>query len=344
MSNTVHTAHIINDIDDVLKLLKKAINDEIDHYELRIADLEKFSMHLVGEQFHQTITPSVMKGFIDLQTAIYRSYAQIKYDDTSILKLSKQEKLDLELEVKVIEGSSGFGIDWQEFFSKVIENTVGKMNSKQSFIAVLVLILSFSGSFSYSNYLESQKEVRLAEISQEKDTAEKQERLATISLLTNNKSKEVEEALDDAAKAVPSTNTIREEAKSASHSLIKSAQAAESIEFANGDIKLSGEAAKELSKNSPTRWKDVRIDGLYMIINVDSSHSAKRKIRIRNIETQQEILAILDNDTLDQKNLGLIQEAEWGYTPVYLKVWAKELNGQFKEAAIKEAIRPKDLS
>ena len=63
----------------------------------------------------------------------------------------------------------------------------------------------------------------------------------------------------------------------------------------------------------------------------------KEKIRIRNIETQQEILAILENDTLDQKNLNLIQEAEWGYNPVYLKVRAKELNTMYKEAQIIEA-------
>ncbi len=336
-----HEPHIINSLDDVVNLLDKALNDELDHFDLKIEELKDFSMHLVGKKFHQTITPSVMKGFIDLQSAIYRSYAQIKYDDTSILRLTKIEKDELELEVKVIDGSSGFGFDWQEVLSKIVENTVGKMNSKQAFISVLVLILSFAGYSTTKEYLTAQKETRLAEIANEKDSNEKQERLATIALLTNNDGEDTSAILEKAAKVVPSTTAITEEAKYANHSLIKSAQAAEIIEFNDGEVKLSGDAARELTKTSPSKWADVRVDGIYHVINVDSSHSAKRKIRIRNIETQEEMLAVLENDTLDQKYLDIIQDAEWGYVPVELRIRAKELNGRYKEAEILQASKLK---
>lgn len=337
MIEVVHEPHIINDLDDAVILLKQALNDQLDHYDLRIADLEKFSMHLTGDKFHQTITPSLMKGFIDLQNAIYRSYAQIKYNEPSILKLSKQEKDELELEVRVIDGSSGFEVDVQALFEKLIKLLVGKMTSKHIFILVLSTILLYGGYETYSNYLENQKEIRLAEIALEKDISTKQERLATVALLSDRSDNDTKNVLARAAEFSPQVNNIKEEANNASHSLIKSAQAADSIDFDNGQIKLSGEAAKELTKTSPSKWVDVRIDGIYHVVNVDSSHSAKRKIRIRNIETQQEILAILENDTLDQKNLNLIQEAEWGYNPVYLKVRAKELNDIHKEAQILEA-------
>ncbi len=337
MINVVHEPHVINDLDDVVALLKEALNDQLDHYELRVADLEKFSMHLTGEKFHQTITPSLMKGFIDLQNAIYRSYAQIKYNEPTILKLSKEEKDELELEVKVINGSSGFEVNVQELFEKLITLLAGKMTSKHIFILVLSTILLYGGYEAHSNYLENQKEIRMAEIALEKDVSAKQERLATVALLADRDEDDTKDILAQAAKFAPQVNNIKEEANNASHSLIKSAQAADSIDFDNGKIKLTGEAAKELTKTSPNKWNDVRIDGVYHVVNVDSSHSAKRKIRIRNIETQQEILAVLENDTLDQKNLNLIQEAEWGYNPVFLKVRAKELNSTFKEAQILEA-------
>lgn len=337
MVEVVHEPHIINNLNDALELLKRALNDELDHYDLQISDLNKFSMHLTGDKFHQTITPSVMKGFIDLQNAIYRSYAQIKYNEASILKLSKHEKDVLELEVKVVDGSAGFELNIQELFEKLLELLVGKMTSKHIFILVLSTILLYGGYEVHNNYLENQKEIRLAEIALEKDVSAKQERLATVALLSDRSADETKEVLARAAQVAPQVKTIKEEAKNASHSLIKSAQAAESIDFDDGNIRLSGEAAKELTKTSPNKWTDVRIDGIYHVVNVDSSHSAKRKIRIRNTETQQEILAILENDTLDQKNLNLIQEAEWGYNPVYLKVRAKELNTIYKEAQILEA-------
>lgn len=337
MVEVVHEPHIINNLNDALELLKQALNDELDHFDLQISDLNKFSMHLTGDKFHQTITPSVMKGFIDLQNAIYRSYAQIKYNEASILKLSKHEKDVLELEVKVVDGSAGFELNIQELFEKLLELLVGKMTSKHIFILVLSTILLYGGYEVHNNYLENQKEIRLAEIALEKDVSAKQERLATVALLSDRSADETKEVLARAAQVAPQVKTIKEEAKNASHSLIKSAQAAESIDFDDGNIRLSGEAAKELTKTPPNKWTDVRIDGIYHVVNVDSSHSAKRKIRIRNIETQQEILAILENDTLDQKNLNLIQEAEWGYNPVFLKVRAKELNTMYKEAQILEA-------
>lgn len=337
MVEVVHEPHIINNLNDAVDLLKRALNDELDHYDLQISDLNKFSMHLTGDKFHQTITPSVMKGFIDLQNAIYRSYAQIKYNEASILKLSKYEKDVLELEVKVIDGSAGFELNIQELFEKLLGLLVGKMTSKHIFILVLSTILLYGGNELHNNYLENQKEIRLAEIALEKDVSAKQERLATIALLSDRSVDETKEVLTRAAEIAPQVKTIKEEAKNASHSLIKGAQAADSIDFDDGKIRLTGDAAKELTKSSPSRWIDVRIDGTYFVINVDSSHSAKRKIRIRNVKTQQEVLAILENDTLDQRNLDIIQDAEWGYTQVFLKVRAKELNGIYKEAEIMEA-------
>lgn len=337
MTEVAHKPHIINNLDDAAFLLKQALDDKLDHYDLQIADLEKFSLHLTGEKFHQTITPSLMKGFIDLQNAIYRSYAQIKYNEPSIVKLSKQEKDELELEVRVIDGSSGFEVDIQSLFERLLQLLVGKMTSKHIFMLVLSTILLYGGYESYSSYLESQKEIRLAEIALEKDVSEKQERLATVALLSNNAKNDTQQILEQVAKIAPQVNNIKEEANNASHSLIKSAQAADSIDFDNGQIKLSGDAAKELTKSSPNKWTDTRIDGVYHIINVDSSHSSKRKIRIRNIKTDQEMLAVLENDTLDQKNLNLIQEAEWGYNPIHLKIRAKELNSTYKEAYILEA-------
>lgn len=140
---TVHSAHKISSIDDVTDLLQKALNNELDHFNIEIEDLDSFCMHVVGEKFHQTITPSIMKGFIDFQSAIYRSYAQIKYADASVLRLTKQEKSDLEIEIKVVDGSSRFSVKWEEVFKHLIENTLGQMTNQQQFISVLALILFF---------------------------------------------------------------------------------------------------------------------------------------------------------------------------------------------------------
>lgn len=196
-----------------------------------------------------------------------------------------------------------------------------------------------------TNYLTSQKEIRLAEIAATKDSEKekhtKEERLATIALLTDASNQKIAKVLNEAQSKNTDVKVIANEAKQANYSLIKSAQAADTIDFNNGQISLSGTAAQELSKSTPSKWRDIRLDGTYWVIWVDSSHSARRKIRIRNVNTSQEMLAVLENDTLDEKYLNLIQEAEWGYSPIQLKIQAKGLNGIYKEAVIREASLPK---
>lgn len=215
------------------------------------------------------------------------------------------------------------------------------MSSKQVFICTLLAIASIAGTYISTNYVESLKETRLAEIEYEKDITEKQERLATIALSQNRNIDDTEAVLSAAISSSPKGKIIVNEVKNATHSLIRGAQAADLIKL-GGDVTLTGDAALELTKTTPSKWTEVRIDGIYHIINVDSSHASKRKIRIRNIDNQEELVAILENDTLDEKYLNTIKDAEWSYEHVFLKIHAKELNGKFKEASIRYASQLKN--
>lgn len=76
-----------------------------------------------------------------MQSAIYKSYSLIRYNDEVPNKLTQEDRDDLELEVKVLNGSSGFNVDWDGIFNNLIEKTVGRMTGKQ-------VLYPF---FSYSN-------------------------------------------------------------------------------------------------------------------------------------------------------------------------------------------------
>ncbi|MVO48538.1 hypothetical protein GO859_03985 [Acinetobacter baumannii] len=45
-------------------------------------------------------------------------------------------------------------------------------------------------------------------------------------------------------------------------------------------------------------------------------------------------MSVLENDSLDQKNLQLIQQAEWKYAKIFLKIQTLTLNGRYKESRI----------
>lgn len=324
---------------DVIALLQRVLNDEVDsaNISIELKNFTHFNMHVSGDKFHQTITPSVMKGFIDLQAAIYKSFSLIRYNDAIPNKLTQEDRSALELEVKVIDGSSGFEVDWDKVLNNLIDKTVGKMEGKHVLVAVLAAILLFAGYSTYQLHITNQTEIRKEEISLKKDEQERAERLETIKLLAKP-NPEAAKVIEKAALQNADVKTMKDEAKNVAVSFIKSVREGDQIEFQNA-VALSGEAAQEISITPKSRWQPERLDDWYFVKQVDSSHAAKRKIRIRRASDNKEFLAVLVNDTLDQKNLNLIQDAEWEYKKIYLKVEASSLNGEYKKAVILDATR-----
>ncbi|MDF2417266.1 hypothetical protein GWP85_07005 [Acinetobacter beijerinckii] len=319
---------------DAINLLEKILNNEIDtaHLNIKVKNFTPFNLHVSGDKFHQTITSSVMKGFLEMQTAIYKSYSLIRYNDEVPNKLTQDDRDELELEVKVLDGSSGFNVDWDSLFNALIEKTVGRMTGKQVYISVLFLIATFGGHSFYQSYIESQTDIRKAEIELKAKQQESDERLETIKTI-NEANKRTLDVLEKAVIAEPKNKIIKSDAKEATTQLIKSVRSADNVEFQNA-MEFSGGAAREITTSSKSSWEPKRIDGEYIIQYVDSSNAAKRKIRIKSVETGQTIVAVLENDTLDQKILNIIKNAEWGYTKVFLKIKTQTSNGKFKDSII----------
>ena len=342
MSVLAQDYFISNEI-DAIKLLEKILDDEINIENLNIVvkDFTPFNLHVSGEKYHQTITSSVMKGFLEMQSAIYKTYSLIRYNDEIPNKLTQEDRDDLELEVKVLEGSSDFNVDWDTLFNKLIEKTVGRMTGKQVYISVLFAIATFGGYSFYQVYIENQTEIRKVEIEQKTKQQERDERLETIRIL-NEANQRTIDVLEKAVNAEPNTKKIENEAKEVTTKLIKSVRNADMVELQN-TVEFSGEAAKEITTSSKSSWESKRIDGEYIILYVDSTNVAKRKIRLKNAETGQTLIATLENDSLDQKILNLIKNAEWGYTKVYLKMRTLTLNGKYKDSVIVGATYSKEI-
>lgn len=335
MSQTaIQTEIIISNESDAVNLLERILSNQLDtsHLNVKVENFTLFNMHVAGEQFHQTITTSVMKGFLDMQSAIYKSYSLIRYNDEIPNKLTQFDREDLELEVKVIDGTSGFEVDWDKLLNNLIDKTFGRMEGKHILIAVLSAIILYAGYSSYQTYISNQTEIRKLELEQKAKEHESKERLDTIKMLTepNNKALEI---LEKAIIEEPKVKTMQNDARKVTESMVKSVRQADTIEFQHA-VSFSGAAAREITSSNKSKWEAVRIDGLYQIIHLDSSNAANRKIKIKNIDNGQELTAVLENDSLDQKNLNLIKNAEWGYSNVFLKIRALTLNGTYKNAEI----------
>lgn len=88
---------VIRSEEDAYEVLRRARDRELGPYNRIIFDgWPTLNLYLQGEKFHQSITPTVMKGLLEFQKGIYRSYAAAKYDHPA-KRLSEKERDELEI-------------------------------------------------------------------------------------------------------------------------------------------------------------------------------------------------------------------------------------------------------
>lgn len=294
---------------------------------LVLADWPNLNIRLTGDKFHNSLTPSVMKGFVDFQTAIYRSYATAKYGVPDVRKLSVEERSDLELVVEVDDGSSLLGIDVQKLLETFIAQVATKMDPIHVITIALGAGLLWAGKVSYKSYLANRKQIRLAELRTEERKAEIQH----VEALSQQETARAR-ILVQAAQREPVLRNIARQAFDAKTDLIKSLASADTIEIEGVDI--TGAAAKELVTNARRRSSVVQLDGMYRIRRVDLSKPGICSVRIRNLDSRNDLDATVKDAALDNQSRSALQSAEWDRTPIFLAIDARVLDDQVRAATI----------
>ena len=286
---------------------------------------DKFRIHLTGDKFHNSITPSVMKGIIDLQQSLYEAFALAVYNDKNVSRLTKAQKKHLEIQVVITEGSTNLDIDINALFMGFVNETVGKMTAGQAMLIFVFFITAYFGQSSWKSWMDKKQAIREKEL----DT-ETQKHLVD-SLSENNR--RVVDVLEKVAASNEKARAIYAQSDETRNRLVRSTRYADEINI-NNLTEITGERAEELTRQPRLGWEVVRLDGRYRLLAVNSSSTLERKVKIRNLETGREITASLEDNTLDNQHLQRLGSAEWGLHPATLKVKAKMKLDQVKDAVI----------
>ncbi|MCU8221219.1 hypothetical protein M2H05_22500, partial [Vibrio vulnificus] len=294
-----------------------------------------FTMRVVGEGYDATITPALMKGFLELQSAIYRSYAIARYNTPKATKLSQYERDLLTIKIKVEQGSSLFGIDFQEILENLAGELVGKMDAKTIVITVLGFAALYFADSSYKNYLDSRVQTRVQEVQSE-------EKKAMFEHMKFAQEQETERAkiMASLVASQPRLQTISNFSDDAKAELIKRGGNGDLLEVQG--IEIDGESATELMKNARKKSNAILLDGQYRILFVDSSNPESFKVKLRSIDSKDEFMAVVEDTTLDHKFLLALQKGEWSRKPIKLHIDAKESNGEIRAAKVTYAEMPKE--
>lgn len=338
MSKQTNKKIVISNEEQAANLLEQLLDnpEKVDTSNIEIKDWKHFTLYLKGEKFDNSLTPTVMKGIIELQKAVYEAYALAVYNDKNTNRLTHQEKKELELKVVVYEGSSLVDIDINGIFTKFIEGTVGKMTSQQAFVLIFVALLLYFGTSALGKFLEHRQAVKEKELETEENKANTQAIVDTVkNLVETNNEKDVKvfEVLEKAIERSPQAQQIEQIATHTANAIIRSTRNADTAVI-NDTIELSGEAAEFLTRNPRADWQPVRIDGNYRLLRVNSSDTRQRKVTLLNLDTGREIIATLEDNTIGSRHLQLLGDAEWNLHPAQLKVKAKMKGSQLKDAQI----------
>lgn len=286
------------------------------------------TFRLTGDKFHGSLTPSVMKGFVEMQAQINRSYALLKYGVPDPRKLSKEEKEAIEIQVNVENGSSLIEVNMDGFMGELAQAVVGKVGPQEIVITILGTALIWGGVVLFKKYLDDRKEIRMSEVKSESD----REHLSTMRFMSEQETRRTE-LLTNLIERKPQLDNMERLAYDAKTDLVKSFAKAETAEI--DGVVLDAALAKTLTANARRKSMEIRLDGNYRIEKVDSTDPECFKVQVRNVESDLRISCIVQDVFLDAiEHKKALQQAEWDRKPVHLSINAKELDGEIKSAVI----------
>jgi hypothetical protein len=324
--------------DEAWELLRRLVDGEIELEslpKLTLGEWAKIDVYVAEERYDSAITPYMMQGWVDLQRSIYRAYALAVSGKPDGKKLSDADKDQLELIVEVKSGSSDQTVDIQELLTKLGLAMVEKMEPVHALIALTVVALTWGGTTVTKAWLQSRKEVKLAEIEQLKSESAIKAQIAALEKIAEvaGVDRDRVKLLTDARAVVPVIADIEDEANKGREALVHHVTKQDAV--VNG-VPVSAEAGQSITRKTRLEASDVRLDGLYKIRKVDTTVATGFRVHLAD-PTGKELVGDVAEVMTTLEDRKVIRDAEWDKTPVFLQITAKERRGVYADAVIVSA-------
>lgn len=296
---------------------------------LRFEGWPEITAYIPGARLNGALTPYMMEGFVDLQRAIYRSHAILTHEQANARVLSDYEKDRLELVVRVEEGSSDNTIDFWDIALQIGRSLVDKMDPTSIVITILGLGVLYAGQSAFRVWIDAQKEEKIAEI-------QSKQVVAALDALQFSQQADVErwQIMEKVKGAVPKFVQLEDDANLAKQSLTR--HLTKNTDATINGVTVPQDAGQRLTRGTRSNSKEVRLDGVYRIVKVDTRAEDGFRVRLENIDTGIEFEAGVQDALISQEQKTTLQQAEWGKTPVSTKINAKEKSGEIFDAIVVE--------
>ncbi len=328
---------VISDAQTAVALLDLLLQvDDTDTLDVEFQGWPIYSLNVVGDRYHTSVTPSMMQALLNLQSGLYRAAATTIYNDSNIRKLTVEQRAQFEYILTIHEGSTDGKSDWSDIFQNIMQASVAKMNGRQVLIALIVAGLCFTGHYSYQNYLEANEkiDVRAKDVEKLEITSEAQVKIAElnkeqIEMLVDANSKALE-LIEKAVTKYPQLKTIRADANNTHSEMLKKTANAEKVSI-NG-LTLTSEEIQGIISTERGRSNQTKFTATARILAIDTTDDASTKVRAR--VGNEELIATYVDDSFDLRAIDFLQKHLISREPLKLTMEGRKLNGKFHGSRI----------
>lgn len=282
-----------------------------------------FELNIKGKDWHSTVPTRVMPALLDVQRDLHRAFANIQYNEPNLRRLREEERDDLEIVVKVNEGSSEYNADLWEQFTRLAEAAVTRMNGTEAVIAVIGVALTIMAPVMFKVWLNAR--------GKEKDSSVRVE-------LSKEETERVR-IITAAMKQQPIIAVARDDAEATSNKLLKATKPGDEVGIAG--VQISAEQAQQIVQPERARSEELQLDGLFSILGNRTDKGKGFRITVRRDTDQLTLNADVPIElAYDQQQI--IQNAEWSKMKVRLWIEAEILRDSITRAVITKAAAAKD--
>lgn len=228
--------NIFDNLKDLIENPEKFIASTIE-----IGHISPLEIKLIGDQFHHSLTTTVMKGLVEFQEAVNRSYCTAKYGSPNLHHLKDYERDQLELIFTVNAGCTEIITNLKDLLEE-LNKLFSDMTPKHKLAAlamILVAILGYNVVDATKDYF-SEKDNNETKIALQKDAnqaavALEQERSNQLSNSQENMVRAFESGVDS-QKEEPNIEEVIQQSNADSDNTSTSSDGSSSTE-GNGEIK-----------------------------------------------------------------------------------------------------------
>lgn len=305
----------------------QGINGTLQGTDIRFENWPTLSIYIEKPPISSSISPPLMEAVLELQSELYRSLAELKYGHRDGRRLSDDDRRRFEIAVQVKGGSSSISSGFNDIFNSFVTGAVGKMSPEQLMISVIAIALAAAGTLAYKHYLNVQRDIRYKQIEKEASA----ELLKGVEALSAQETKRME-LMAEILGSAPDHDLVHTGFEGSKDAFIKA--------VANGsDASIQGQMvtsndAYELRRGTRRKPHLELVTKEVRVIQLDTSDITRRVVNFRDIATEQDFEAVIEDAVFEEKKRSILVEALDQRTTIWVEMKTKRMDNEYRDIKV----------